>query len=152
MNDRQLSELVMKALGSAIAKDGDGAVTAVLTMGENSTDNQMYGVCCAFAEAGVHVLKKLYGERAADITQGDMWVLGELKPGAFADDPHKAFSLRFLTSYANNDRDNTLALYQAALDSGGESYVQSVCALLATVSGLARLALSETPELAEGDR
>ncbi|UZK54056.1 hypothetical protein NEH16_07745 [Streptomyces drozdowiczii] len=56
-------------------------------------------------------------------------------------DPPKAFAVRFLTAYANGDHDTCLALFEAALHASDEQYVSSVCALLADVAGIYRLAL-----------
>lgn len=143
MDQTQLSELIMQAIGCAVTNDDHGAATALQTIGQHSDDHQMYGVCCAIASAGVLALKRIYGEQAATMTAGDMWVLEELRPGSLADDPPKAFAMRFLISYANEDTGTCLALYNAALKGNNDEYIRSVCALLADVAGITRLALEQ---------
>jgi hypothetical protein len=103
----------------------------------------MYGVCCAIAEAGAFMLRKIYGDQAPTTPDDGMWVLQPLVPDAVDRDPAKAFSMRFLIAYANGDRDTTLALFDAALASGGDQYVDSVSSLLADVAGITRLALEQ---------
>ncbi|MFJ2675085.1 hypothetical protein [Streptomyces sp. NPDC087525] len=139
MDHAEASKLIFTALTHAVAGDSDAAATSLESLGTQSDNNQMYGVCCAIAEAGKHVLPRLFGEQPAD----SMVVLQELEPGAALADPHRAFALRFLTAYANNDQPMTLALFDTALAAGGEQYVESVCALLAEVAGLCRLALDQ---------
>ncbi|MEU0317086.1 hypothetical protein [Nocardioides sp. NPDC006273] len=141
MDHDETSQAVFDMLGKAVAGDICGAATALQTIGMASDNSRMYGVCCAIAEAGKHVLHQLYGEHAPRPGTPDMFVMQELVPGATADDPAEAFALRFLTAWANGDRATTLALFNAALDASDEEYVSSVGALLANVAGLCRLAL-----------
>lgn len=150
MDHSQAAELITEALARAIANDTNGAATALETIGQQSDDNQMYGACCAISSAGVHFLKQIYGARAAAMAKNDMWVLEELEPGALAGNPPKAFAVRFLIAYANGDTSTCLALYNTALKASGEEYVASVCALLADVAGIARLALEEKNRPASG--
>ncbi|MFF1958005.1 hypothetical protein ACFVWX_13565 [Streptomyces sp. NPDC058220] len=139
MDQAEASKLVFNALAHAVAGDSDAAATSLESLGTQSDNHQMYGVCCAIAEVGKRMMQRLFGEQPTD----SMVVLQELKPGAAMADPHRAFALRFLTAYANDDRDMTLALFDTALAAGGEQYVESVCALLAEVAGLCRLALAQ---------
>lgn len=141
MDNAHASELILHALACAVGKDTNGAATALDTLAKQSTDNQMYGVCCAIAAAGVHALKKIYGERAANLANGDMWALQELVPGSADADPPHAFAIRFLVAYANEDTATTLALYDVAAGASGEQYVDSVCALLSNVAGITRTAI-----------
>jgi hypothetical protein len=143
MDTDEASTLVFEALAYAVAGDAEHAAHNLTTLGENSDDNRMYGVCCAIASAGKHMLQKIYGDQAARPERGDMWAMEQLEPGALDRDPPKAFAARFLIAYCNDDEATTLALFQAALHSGGDQYVDSVCALLADVAGIARLALKE---------
>lgn len=140
MDSKAVSELVLDALAFAVAGDSERAADALDSLGTASTNNQMYGVCCAIAEAGRHMLQRVLGKQPP----GSMFALEELEPGTAERDPHRAFALRFLTAYANGDRDMTLALFDAALEAGGDDYVESVCALLAEVAGITRLALKST--------
>lgn len=140
MTEEETAALVMQAIGYAIDGDGERATSVLDTIAESSDNNRMYGVCCAIAAAGAQVLRLLYGSQAPG--PGDMWAFSELAPGSLGD-PAEAFATRFLVAYANGDTPTCLALYQAALKAGGIEYVDSVCALLANVAGLARLALAE---------
>ncbi|WP_282686296.1 MULTISPECIES: hypothetical protein [unclassified Streptomyces] len=135
------ADLVFEALAHAIDGNASEAATALMTIGQASDDNRMYGVCCAIASAGTHALSLVYGDRAPKPGTSDMYVLQELKPGAIDGDPPKAFAVRFLTAYANGDTATCMALFNAALRSSDDEYVSSVCALLADVAGIYRLAL-----------
>lgn len=146
MDTDEASTLVFEAIAYAVAGDAERAASNLTTLGENSDDNRMYGVCCAIASAGKHMLGLIYGDQAAQPERGDMWVLQQLEPGALDRDPPKAFAARFLIAYCNDDEATTLALFQAALHSAGDQYVDSVCALLADVAGIARLALKQRDE------
>ncbi|MEU3620636.1 hypothetical protein ABZ725_51630 [Streptomyces sp. NPDC006872] len=143
MNTDDTANLVFEALAYAVAGQGDDAARHLITIGSQSDDNRMYGVCCAIAAAGEHMLCQLYGERAPRPEHGDMWVLKQLQPGAMDSDPPKAFAARFLVAYCNKDNQTTLALFAAALASEGDQYVDSVCALLVMVAGISRLAIDE---------
>jgi hypothetical protein len=143
MDSLAASQLVMDTLAYAVAGDADRAATALQDLGVQSNGNQMYGVCCALAEAGTIALRRIYGDQAPNPTFGDMWVMQQLVPGALEEDPPKAFSMRFLVAYANGHRDIALALYDAAYQASNDEYVDSVAALLATVAGITRLAIKE---------
>lgn len=139
MDRHQTVALIQEALASAMEGNADGAATALQALGENTTSNEMYGVCCAFATAGKHALELLYGKQAKNA----QWVLEEIRPGSLGKDPAKTFSVRFLTAYASGDNETCLALYQAAVNATDEEYVDSVLALLADVASILRLALEE---------
>ncbi|MFG2763120.1 hypothetical protein [Streptomyces rubiginosohelvolus] len=141
MDQEKTGDLVFEAIAHAVAGNASEAATALMTIGQASDDNRMYGVCCAIASAGTHALGLVYGDRAPKPGTSDMYVLQELVPGATVDDPPKAFAMRFLTAYANGDTETCLALFDAALRSSDDEYVSSVCALLADVAGIYRLAL-----------
>lgn len=133
-------DLISTALAAAYAGDSEHAADALATLGQQSDNNRMYGVCCALAAAGEQMLRRLYGDLAP--VKGDgMFVLEGLKPDSPVVDAPELFALRFLTAYANGDTETCLALFDAALSSDGDQYVDSVCALLAHVAGLCRLAL-----------
>jgi hypothetical protein len=137
MEDDERANLVMQAIGQIIVNDGDGAADTLTTLGENSDGYQMFGVCCALAEAARHLLPKIFGPLPEDT----FWVLESLVPGGLTDDPAKAFSVRFIVSWANGDRETAQALFHAAISGSTEEYVDSVSALLIDVGGFARLAL-----------
>ncbi|MFE7360693.1 MULTISPECIES: hypothetical protein [Streptomyces] len=141
MDQKETGDLVFEALAQAVAGNTSEAATALMTLGQASDNNRMYGVCCAIASAGAHALGLVYGDRAPKPGTSDMYVLQELVPGATDADPPKAFAVRFLTAYANGDTGTCMALYNAALRSSDEEFVDSVCALLADVAGIYRLAL-----------
>lgn len=143
MDNREASTLVLDAIGYAVAGDTERAADTITTLGSQSDANLMYGACCALAEAGKLALQQIYGDQAARPESGDMWVFEEMEPGALADDPPKAFAMRFLIAYCNGDRDTTLALWGASLKASDEEHVASVCALLVDVAGITRLALDQ---------
>ncbi|MFD6375404.1 hypothetical protein [Streptomyces sp. KR2] len=136
MNTDQTAEAVFEMLAHAVAGNTEQVGRLLESIGTQSDGDRMYGVCCALAEAGKQALYKVFGEQPPE----HMWALGERSPGALAADPAKGFAARFLIAYANDDRDTTLALFQAALHTDGDQYVDSVCALLAQVASLCRLA------------
>jgi len=138
-----VADLVWDALGRAVEGDTEGAAADLFTIGIEVDGNMMYGVCCAIAEAGHHILKRLYGDRAPRPGTDDMWRLMELEPGALLQDPVHAFSVRFLAAHANGDGPTAMALFNAALRAPDDLYVRSVCRLLADVAGLARLAIDK---------
>ena len=141
MDQKETGDLVFEAIAHAVAGNASEAATALMTIGQEADNSRMYGVCCAIASAGTHALGLVYGDRAPVPGTSDMYVLQELKPGAASADPPKAFAVRFLTAYANGDTDTCMALFNAALRSSDEEFVDSVCALLADVAGIYRLAL-----------
>lgn len=143
MDTDTASQLIYEALAHAVAGDTEGAFDRLNSVCEQADRPRMYGVCCGLAEAGAHMLRKLYGDRAPKTPEDGMFVLHELQPGAVDKDPAKAFSIRFLTAWANGDRDTTDALFTAATRASDEQYVDSVCALFADVVGICRLALDE---------
>jgi hypothetical protein len=140
MDSRTASQLIHDALAYAVAGDAEGAATRLEQLGTQSDNDQMYGVCCAIAEAGKQMIRRLFGDA---MNEHSLVVLQEIEPGAGDRDPARAFAMRFLAAYANDDRDMTLALFDTALKAGGEQYVDSVCALLSEVAGLCRSALDD---------
>ncbi|WP_239934214.1 hypothetical protein [Streptomyces sp. CBG31] len=136
MNTDQTAEAVFEMLARSGAGHAEQASRLLVSIGTQSDDHRMYGVCCALAGAGTQMLYKVFGDQPPE----HMWALKELSPGALAADPAKGFAVRFLIANANGDRDTTLALFQAALHADGDQYVDSVCALLTQVASLCRLA------------
>ena len=143
MDTDTASQLIYEALAHGVAGDRDGAIDKLNTVCEDADGPRMYGVCCALAEAGTHMLRKLYGDQAPKTPDDGMFVFQELAPGALDDDPAKAFSMRFLTAWANGDTDTTGALFSAATRASNVQYIDSVCALFADVIGICRLAVDE---------
>lgn len=141
MNIDETAELTMQVVGHAINGHSDQAAATLMLIGANSTDHEMYGVCCGFATLGVKALEQIYGKQHA----GD-WGLTELEPGSLTAHPAKTFSVRFLVAYANGDTDTCLALYLAALKADDHQYIESVTALVADVAGITRLALKGKQE------
>jgi hypothetical protein len=142
MSTEDASTLIFEALAHGVAGESDTAIDKLNSVCEDADGPRMYGVCCALAETGAHMLRKIYGDQAPKTPEDGMWVLQELMPGAFGD-PAKAFSMRFLIAWANNDRDTTDALFTAATHASNEEYIDSVCALFADVIGITRLALDQ---------
>lgn len=143
MNDDHLAELVQNAFHFAYEADADSVATCLDEIGTSGDPLDMYKACCGFAEIGRAALTKIYGNRAPDRDRGEMFAIEELQPGSLTDDPPKAFAARFLIAYCNDDNDTAPALFRAALEAGGVQYVDSVCALVADVAGIARLALEK---------
>lgn len=144
MDTATASQLTFNALAHAVAGEGESAATALTTLGSQADDALMYGACCGLAETGKQMLKKIYGNQAPK-NDGDLWIIEQLTPDAPAD-PAKMFALRFVIAWANGDTDTCLALFDAALNAGGDQYVDSVAALLKTVAGITRLALDQQKE------
>ncbi|MFI1165587.1 hypothetical protein ACH4UM_18725 [Streptomyces sp. NPDC020801] len=142
MNDERLTQLVRDAFHFAVDADAESVATILGEIGTSGDPFDMYKACCGFAEIGRAALTKLYGDRAPDRSRGDMFYIEELQ-GSLTDDPPKAFAARFLIAYCNDDKDTAPALFRAALEAGGVQYVDSVCALVADVAGIARLALDQ---------
>lgn len=143
MSTEDASQLVYEAIAHGVAGDGDTAFDKLNSVCEDADQPRMYGVCCALAEAGAHMLRRIYGDKAPKTPDDGMFILQELEPGAVGKDPAKAFSIRFLTAWANGDTDSTDALFTAATHASDEQYVDSVCALFADVIGITRLALDQ---------
>ncbi|MFL1903128.1 hypothetical protein ACJWDR_29085 [Streptomyces tauricus] len=143
MSTEDASKLIFEALAHGIAGDGDTAINTLNSVCEEADGPRMYGVCCALAEAGSHMLRKVYGDQAPKTSEDGMFVFQELQPGALDGDPARTFSMRFLTAWANGDTDTTNALFTAATHASNEQYIDSVCALFADVIGITRLALDQ---------
>ena len=143
MDTNTASQLIFEAIAHGVSGDRDGAIDRLNSVCENADGPRMYGVCCALAEAGAHMLRRIYGDQAPQAPADGMFILQELKPGATDDDPAEAFSMRFLAAWANGDRDTTDALFSAAAKASNEQYIDSVCALFANVIGITRLALDQ---------
>jgi len=143
MDDNRLAELVQQAFHFALDANADRVAGCLDEIGTSGDPFDMYKACCGFAEIGRAALTKLYGDRAPDRERGDMFYIEELQPGALSEDPPKAFAARFLIAYCNDDKETAPALFRAALEAGGVEYVDSMCALIADVAGIARLALKQ---------
>jgi hypothetical protein len=137
------SKLIYEALAHGVAGDGDTAIDKLNTVCEDADGPRMYGVCCALAEAGAHMLRRVYGDKAPKTPDDGMWIMQELRPGDTDNDPAKTFSMRFLIAWANGDQDTTDALFTAATHASNEQYIDSVCALFADVIGITRLAMDQ---------
>lgn len=146
MNDERLAQLVQEAFHFAYDANADRVAACLDEIGNSGDAFDMYKACCGFAEIGRAALTKIYGKRAPDRDRGDMFYIEELQPGALSNDPPKAFAARFLIAYCNDDKDTAPALFRAALEARGVQYVDSLCALVADVAGLARLALKGAGE------
>ena len=143
MSTEDASQLIFEALAHGVAGESDTAIDKLNSVCEGADSPRMYGVCCALAETGAHMLRRIYGDKAPKTPDEGMFVLQELQPGATDNDPAKAFSMRFLIAWANGDRDTANALFTAATRASSEQYIDSVCALFADVIGITRLALDQ---------
>jgi hypothetical protein len=143
MNTEEASKLIFEALAHGVAGEADTAIDKLNSVCEDADGPRMYGVCCALAEAGAHMLRRIYGDKAPKTPEHGMWIMQELQPGAMEGDPAKTFSMRFLIAWANGDRDTTNALFTAATHASNEQYIDSVCALFTDVIGITRLAMDQ---------
>ena len=143
MSTEDASQLIFEALAHGVAGEADTAIDKLNSVCEDADGPRMYGVCCALAETGAHMLRRVYGDTAPKTPEDGMWIMQELAPGAMDGDPAKAFSMRFLIAWANGDRDTANALFTAATRASSEQYIDSVCALFADVIGITRLALDQ---------
>lgn len=143
MSTEDASKLIFEALAHGVAGQGDTAIDKLNSVCEGADGPRMYGVCCALAETGSHMLRRIYGDQAPKTPEDGMWVMQELEPGAMSDDPAKTFAMRFLIAWTNGDTDTTNALFTAATHASSEQYIDSVCALFADVIGITRLALDQ---------
>ncbi|MFF3406666.1 hypothetical protein ACFYW8_10700 [Streptomyces sp. NPDC002742] len=100
---------------------------------------EMYGVCCALAEAARQALIRLYGHPSPQL----LWALAAPDPAEGPQHPARNFSLRFITAYVNGDLLTCQALHQAAASAGSQGYEHFLKALIAGVSDLTRVALEE---------
>ena len=144
MNEATAAQLIYDALGHGVAGDSETAIAKLNSVCEGADSPRIYGVCCALAEAGAHMLRRIYGDQAPKTPADGMFVMQELQPGALRDDPEAAFSVRFLTAWANGDTGTTHALFAAATRASNEQYIGSVCALFADVVGITRLAVEQS--------
>jgi hypothetical protein len=137
MDDAQLGQVVLDAVTHAMCQN-DEALAGSLAAIEQVGPWAMFGACCGWADCGHAALRKLYGERAADLAQGDMWALQELVPGkSRASD---LFASRFIVAWANGDQPMALALFRSAVSVSEDAYGEAVISLLMSVAGLVRLA------------
>lgn len=138
-SQRDFAQMAFETLAHAVAGEVHEAADKLTDIATTATINEMYGVCCGFAEAGTIMLRKLYGNPEP----GTMWAIEQIKPGALDDDPVEAFSARFLVAHANGDSDTTLAMWGALLTSNPETYTDSVTTLVCDVAGICRLAIDQ---------
>jgi hypothetical protein len=143
MSTEDASKLIFEALAHGVAGESDTAIDKLNSVCGDADGPRMYGVCCALAEAGAHMLRRVYGDKAPKTPEDGMWIMQELHPGAMDDDPAEAFAMRFLIAWANGDQDTTDALFTAASHASNEEYIDSVCALFVDVIGITRLALDQ---------
>jgi len=139
MDTPRRAQLVRDVLQHAVNRDVDQAMQVMGEIAAASNGRQMYGVCCAFAEAARQTLVRLYGHPSPE----GLWALAAPDPAEGPQHPAHAFSLRFITAYANGDLSTCKALYLAAANASPEDYSHSVTALLGDVARLARVALQE---------
>ncbi|BBB01025.1 hypothetical protein RVR_8257 [Actinacidiphila reveromycinica] len=136
MTDEQATQAVWDLMGHAIEGRGEQAARLLAEIGADSDGPRMYGICCAIAEIGKATLRQLYPHMTWG-PSGYMWAMQQLGPGSPAD----VWAARFLVAYADGDKANANALWSAATAASGDEHVDSICALVTTVAGLAITAL-----------
>lgn len=139
MKNEHRADMVITAVNRAVACDFEGAMTVMAEIADASDKQQMYGVCCALAEAGRQVLVRLYGNPGPET----LWALAAPDPADGPRHPAHTFSLRFLTAFINRDLPTCQALYMAASHASGEDFAHSVTSLLGDVARLGRHVLLE---------
>lgn len=140
METSRRGRLAMDVLQHAVNRNYARAMQVMDEIVTASTDRQMYGVCCAFAEAGRQILVRLYGHPSPE----GLWALAAPDPDdKCAQHPAHLFSLRFITAFANRDMQTCRALYLAAANASADDYSHSLAALIGDVANLARVALEE---------
>lgn len=126
MSTEDASQLIFEALAHGVAGEADTAIDKLNSVCEDADGPCVFGVCCALAETGAHMLRRVYGDTAPKTPEDGMWIMQELAPGAM-----------------DGDRDTANALFTAATRASSEQYIDSVCALFADVIGITRLALDQ---------
>ncbi|MCT9003505.1 hypothetical protein [Streptomyces rhizosphaerihabitans] len=140
MDISRRGQLVMAVVQHTVNCNYDRAVQVLGEIAATSTRRQMYGACCALAEAGRQILVRLYGHASPE----GLWALAAPDPDDdCAQHPAHLFSLRFIAAFANRDMPTCEALYLAAANASGEDYFHSLTALIGDVGHLARVALEE---------
>ncbi|MDX2849263.1 hypothetical protein PV342_12490 [Streptomyces sp. PA03-3a] len=140
MDTSRRAELVMQAIRYAVDLGFSDASVRMAEIAAHSTGTQMYGVCCALAEAGRQSLIRVYGHPGPEL----LWALIAPDPADGAPrDPARTFSLQFISSFANGDLKTCEALYVAAAKSSADDYTHSLIALLGDVANLARIEREE---------
>lgn len=128
---------VWDMLGAAVDGNAEEAARGLIRLGQESSTAEMYGVCCAMAEASAAVLRRMY---PAMVWAPSSYLVGvvELEPGGLDADPVVTWAARFIAAQANHDSAQTNALFSAALANGADFYGRAACELLAYFGGLAR--------------
>lgn len=131
MNSRQTADAVHDVLAHALRGDTRASWDALIGIITTVTGHRMYGVCCVLAEAGTRALKKLYAPAA--FAGPSLYTLHQLQPAA---DAPNLWAARFVVAHANCDQAMTLALFETAVEASPEEFLDSVGALVTTVTGL----------------
>ncbi|MFG2404198.1 hypothetical protein ACGFR8_07640 [Streptomyces brevispora] len=117
------------------AGDLDHAAAVLDEVQKRGDASDVYGLCCVVAESGLQALRDLVNQRP-DLD--DSWARTLGLVDVDGSDLHRLFAARFLVAYLNEDRQMTTALFSVAGLAGPQSRTESVCALLALVSGFHR--------------
>lgn len=135
----ELYRLTVTAITSAHDNDPDTAAEALTRIGNEGGPQATYKACCAFAEVATQALTKMFGGTPS-AAAGDMWALQHLVPDKEVD-PAEQFAMRFIVAYANNDPDQTSALFNATMSATIEEHMDSVITLLTTSTSMNRSTL-----------
>ncbi|MGW0957294.1 hypothetical protein [Streptomyces sp. NPDC002545] len=139
MDTARRAELAMDVLNHALVGDANEAMQLMGEIAANSTAQEMFGVCCGFANSAQQTLVQLFGQP----TQEGLWVLAAPDPDGGPAHPAHTFALRFVTAWCNGDVPMCQALYLAAVRASGKEYGHSVSALIGLTVHLARAAAEE---------
>lgn len=125
--DLPLALLIGRALEAAKRMECGTAADAVIYLGQQATEPEMYRVCKAFADAGMEAAAAVNG-RVPDRSRGELWTFHP---------PEAAWSLwalRFLAAHGNADSVMTRALFGAAWEAG--TVLECACALVGVVASI----------------
>jgi hypothetical protein len=140
MSSQEAAVYVHDILAAGVSGDLDRAASLLTELVKDSTAERMLGICYAFADAGHKALRHHYGDQAPTGKDGNYWALEPLTPDML-DEPGQVFATRFLVAWCNDDRKMACALFEAALITDIETFVNGVYQLVADVIGLIRGAL-----------
>lgn len=139
MSGGEVHDLARRALALAVErKTTEGAHMLSLALGDSDVE-QVFTMCCGFAESGRVAMVAMAKEHAPIFANGESWGITELQPGA-AEDPAAVFSVRFLVAWANGEKDTARALYDGLLSTGEAAAIVGVGRLFGDIAKLIRTA------------
>jgi len=133
MDHVERRHLTKQAFTHALAGRPDEAAAAIKSITADSSAVQLFAVCCAFATAAAHALRRKLTARGATPNQPVYLTPG---PDTAAANPARTFARRFIVAYTNRDHEMAKALFMAAHQAPGNQCEQSIAALLTEAADL----------------